>query len=218
MSDDIACGVAEGRNVPVNLAGYLIFGHIIACRCPEGPLSQKDLYVYIFIYQRRSPPMQHTPNDLPKDIQRHRIQHQRGLDPRNGVKRIRRARMIQPRRQEFPPGEGEEIPNHDHEDRRFDTDVAVRVEQIGETGRLLRHGREDDHSVQETDDYPADLIRILTMGILARRRRDRCAGVPSEQREAGHANDEAKGDEVEAEFGLVDAVVSFRGVFGGAIC
>lgn len=91
--------------------------------------------------------MHYAPDDFPKHIQRYRRQHQRRLDPRDGVKRLRRARMVQPRRQELPRGEGKEVPNHDDEDRGFNTDVPVRVEQVGERGRLLRHGREDDHAV-----------------------------------------------------------------------
>lgn len=72
--------------------------------------------------------MHYAPNDLPKNIQRYRRQNQRRLDPRDGVKRLRRARMVQPRGQELPRGERKEIPNHDYEDCGLDTDVSVRVE------------------------------------------------------------------------------------------
>ena len=43
------------------------------------------------------------------------------------------------------------------------------------------------------------------------------ASVPSEQGEAGHADEETEGDEIEAEFGLVDAVVFSSGPFGATI-
>lgn len=77
---------------------------------------------------------------------------------------------------------------------------------------MLRHGREDDHSVKKTDDDPADLIlTVLFWGRSGAR-------VPSKERETRHADEEAKGDEVKAELGLVDAVVAPRGVFGRAVC
>lgn len=167
---------------------------------------------HVFYINLKSPPMHYASNDLPKHIQRYRRENQRRLDPRDGVKRLRRARMIQPRGQELPRGEGKEIPNHHHEDRGLDADVPVRVEEVGETGRLLRHGREDDHAVEETDDDPADLI----LTVLIWRRSG--AGVPSEERKTRHADEEAEGDEVEAKFGLVNAVVAPRGVLGRAVC
>lgn len=43
------------------------------------------------------------------------------------------------------------------------------------------------------------------------------ARVPAEEGEAGDSDEEAEGDEVEAEFGLVDAVVVASGEFGGAV-
>ena len=43
------------------------------------------------------------------------------------------------------------------------------------------------------------------------------AGVPAEEGETGDSDEEAEGDEVEAEFGLVDAVVVASGEFGGIV-
>ena len=66
--------------------------------------------------------------------------------------------MIQPRRQELPSSKGEEVSNHNHEDCGLNTDIAVRIQQVRETSRLLRYRCEDDHSIQEADDHPADLV------------------------------------------------------------
>ena len=107
-------------------------------------------------------PAPHSPpNPLPTHIQRHRRQHQRRLDPRHGVKSPRGPLIVQPNRQKLPRGKRKEIPHHDHEDGRLDADTAVRVEQVCETGRLLRNSREDDGTVEEGDEHPACVFVLL---------------------------------------------------------
>ena len=86
----------------------------------------------------------------------------------------------------------------------------MRVEQVRETRRLLRHGREDDGAVQEGDEHPARGSVSSAVPSGARR-------VPAEEGESGHADDETEGDEVEAEFGLVGAVVAAGGHLGGRV-
>ena len=80
------------------------------------------------------------------------------------------------------------------------------VEQVCKRIRLLRHSGKNHHSVDETHHHPID--HVAGSG---------GAGVPAEEREARDPDEEAEGDEVEAELGLVDAVVAAGGVFGGAV-
>ena len=83
----------------------------------------------------------------------------------------------------------------------------MRVQQIRETGRLLRYGRKDNHSVQEADDHPANLVI-----------RSRSGSIPSEQGEAGYADKESEGDEIEAELGLIGAMVLTRRPLCATVC
>ena len=52
------------------------------------------------------------------------------------------------------------------------------VKQIRKACRLLRHGGEDNHTIQETDNYPIDLVLY-----------GRSASVPTEQRESRNTNE-----------------------------
>ena len=151
-------------------------------------------------------PVIELPDDLPIKIQRHGRQHQSRLDASDRIKRVRRPTPDQPNGQKFARPKAEEIPQHDRKHRRLHADFAVGVEQVRERVALLRHRGEDHHAVDETHHHPVDLVA-----------RSGRARVPAEEREARDPDDEAEGDEVEAEFGLVDAVVAAGGVFGGAV-
>ena len=155
---------------------------------------------------KRVMPMIKLPDDLPIKIQRHRRQHQRRLDPRNRIKRLRAPAPLQPNGQKLGRAEAEEIPQHDREHGRLDADVAMGIEQVGKGVALLRHGGEVHHAVDETHHDP---VQRMVWGGGAR--------VPAEEGETGDSDEEAEGDEVEAEFGLVDAVVVASGEFGGAV-
>ena len=80
------------------------------------------------------------------------------------------------------------------------------VEEIRKGIALLRDGREDDHAVYKAHHNPIDLVFW-----------GRCASVPAEEREARGADEETKGDKIEAEFGLVNTLVESSGIFGGAV-
>ena len=154
----------------------------------------------------RAMPMIKLPDNLPIEIQRHGRQHQRRLDPRNRIKRPRRPAPLQPNGQKLGRAETEKVPQHDREHRRLHTDVAMGIEQVGKRVTLLRHGGEVDHAVDETHHDP--IYHVVGSG---------GAGVPAEEREAGDPDEEAEGDEVEAEFGLVDALVKACGEGGAAV-
>ena len=150
--------------------------------------------------------MKKIPNDLTIDIQRHRRQHQSGLDPRDPIKRLGRAALLEPNGQKLGRAKAEEVPQHDRKHGRLHADVAVGIEQVGERVALLRHGREDHHAVDKAHHHPIDLVF---------RRSSAC--VPAEERETRDADEEAERDEVEAEFGFVDVLVAAGRVYGGAI-
>ena len=80
------------------------------------------------------------------------------------------------------------------------------VEEICKGVTLLRDSRENDHAVDKTHHNPIDSMF-----------RGGGAGVPAKERQAWGADQEAKADEIEAEFRLVHALVASSGKFGGAV-
>ena len=82
----------------------------------------------------------------------------------------------------------------------------MRIEQVGKGAALLRHGGENHHAVYRAHDHPIHHAAW-------------CGGarVPVEVREAGDPDEEAEGDEVEAESRLKDAFVAAGSVRGGAV-
>ena len=189
--------------LPISLQSS--FGHVVGNGVVFPSLSQTVSRLHVQ-KPKRVVPVIKLPDDLAVEIQRHRRQHQGRLDPRNRIKRARRPALDEPNGQEFARPEAEEVPQHDRKHGRLDTDVAMGVEQVCKRIRLLCHGGKDHHSVDETHHHPID--RVAGSG---------GAGVPAEEREARDPDEEAEGDEVEAELGLVDAVVAAGGVFGGAV-
>ncbi len=162
-------------------------------------------YIHMKTLQRAMS-MVKLPNDLPVKIQRHRRQHQSRLNTRNRIECLRRPTLHEPNGQEFGRSKAEEIPQHDGKHGGLHTDVTMRIEQVGRCAALLRHGGEDHHAVYKAHDHP--VYHVVWCG---------SARVPAEQRETWDPDEEAEGDEVEAEFGLVDAFVEASGVRGGAV-
>ena len=145
-------------------------------------------------------------NDLAIDIQRHRRQHQSRLNPRDCIKRLGRPALLQPDWQKLGRPKAEEVPQHDRKHGRLHADVAVRIEQVSKRVALLRHGRENHHAVYKAHHHPVYLVPWSSS-----------ACVPAEERKTWHSDEEAESDEVEAEFGLVDALVAAGSVFGSTI-
>ena len=63
---------------------------------------------------KRVMPMRKLPHDLPIEVQRHRL-HQRRLNTRNRIKRLRRPALLQPNEQKLGRAEAEEFRQRDLE-------------------------------------------------------------------------------------------------------
>lgn len=146
------------------------------------------------------------PDDLPIKIQWHRRQHQSRLNASDRIKRIRRPAFDQPNGQKLARPKAEEIPQHHGKHCCFHADIAVSIEQVSKGVALLRHRGKNHHAVYKTHHHP---VYLVTWSSSTR--------VPAEEREAWDPDEEAEGDEIEAEFRLVNAVVAAGGVFGGAV-
>lgn len=146
------------------------------------------------------------PDDLPIKVQRHGRQHQSCLNSRNRIEGIRWPALHQPNGQEFARPEAEKVPQHDRKHRCLYADVAMSIEQVSKGVALLRHSSKNHHPVYKTHHHPFNHM-AWSSG----------ARVPAEERETWNPNKEAEGDEIEAEFRLVDAFVAPGSVFGGAI-